>query len=60
MAVRSWQQKSRNKFRTNQTRFGMVSEKLSTKTNKGEASLKKTGKLENFEQINVPKSIWEF
>ena len=30
MAVRSWQQKSRNKFRTNQTRFGMVGEKLST------------------------------
>jgi len=30
MADRSWQQKSRNKFQTNQTRFGMVREKLST------------------------------
>ena len=29
-AVRSWRQKSRKKIRTNQTRFGMVSEKLST------------------------------
>ena len=29
-AVRSWRQKSRKKIRTNQTRFGLVSEKLST------------------------------
>ena len=37
-AVQSWRQKSRNKIRTNQTRFGIVSEKLSTMSTEGVCS----------------------
>ena len=54
MAVRSWQQKSRNKFRTSQTRFGMGSEKLST-----HPSGKKTSAA-HFEHLPTRRLVVQF